>query len=192
MKPAKSGNSSPYSPGRRKSVVEMSSTISPRDLEEWMQWQGDSAILDRRTPSEPAGARDDTGYQVSMASPSMPKGAGMTLTVDDEDGNDGDSSDDDALQMQRSQDIGAWDSFGRRLDESAAKQGIAYDETVGTEDADIESECGSCFDSVEYAELVESNKSLSAASSSPVNTALDETVVSQSSVDPPQEPAVPI
>ncbi|KAJ2335577.1 hypothetical protein GGI00_001284, partial [Coemansia sp. RSA 2681] len=193
MKPAKSGNSSPYSPGRRKSVVEMSSTISPRDLEEWMQWQGDSAILDRRTPSEPAGARYDTGDQVSMASPSMPKDAGMTLTVDDEDDgdDDGDSSDDDALQMQRSQDIGAWDSFGRRLDESTAKQGIAYDETVGIKDADIESECGSCFDSVEYAELVESNKSLSAASSSPVNTALDEAVVSQSSVDPPQEPAVP-
>ncbi|KAJ2159487.1 glycogenin glucosyltransferase [Coemansia sp. RSA 552] len=41
MKPSKSGMSTPYSPGRRKSVAEMSSLISPRDLEEWMQWQDD-------------------------------------------------------------------------------------------------------------------------------------------------------
>lgn len=38
----KSGASTPYSPGRRKSVVEMSNTISPRDVDEWMHWKGNS------------------------------------------------------------------------------------------------------------------------------------------------------
>ncbi|KAJ1741957.1 glycogenin glucosyltransferase [Coemansia sp. RSA 1821] len=42
MKPSKSGMSTPYSPGRRKSLTEMSSMISPKDLEEWMRWQGDN------------------------------------------------------------------------------------------------------------------------------------------------------
>ncbi|KAJ2778501.1 WD repeat-containing protein 53 [Coemansia interrupta] len=43
MKPPKSGASTPYTPGRRKSIVEMSSAISPRDLESWMHWQGDQS-----------------------------------------------------------------------------------------------------------------------------------------------------
>ncbi|KAJ2455194.1 glycogenin glucosyltransferase [Coemansia sp. RSA 2336] len=42
IKPSKSGMSTPYSPGRRKSLTEMSSMISPKDLEEWMRWQGDN------------------------------------------------------------------------------------------------------------------------------------------------------
>ncbi|KAJ1734620.1 hypothetical protein LPJ61_000974 [Coemansia biformis] len=41
MKRPKSGISSPYSPSRRKSLAEMSSQISPKDLDEWMQWQDD-------------------------------------------------------------------------------------------------------------------------------------------------------
>ncbi|KAJ2076721.1 Glycogenin-2 [Coemansia sp. RSA 988] len=43
MKPSKSGISTPYSPGRRRSVAELASLISPRDLEEWMQWQGEDS-----------------------------------------------------------------------------------------------------------------------------------------------------
>ncbi|KAJ1720396.1 glycogenin glucosyltransferase [Coemansia erecta] len=61
MKLPKSGASTPYTPGRRKSIVEMSSAISPRDLEAWMHWQGDqtSAIsrpaeLERADDSESA------------------------------------------------------------------------------------------------------------------------------------------
>ncbi|KAJ2880935.1 hypothetical protein IWW38_005870, partial [Coemansia aciculifera] len=113
MKPTKSGNSSPYSPGRRKSVVEMSSAISPRDLEEWMQWQGDSAILDRRTPSEPAGIQDDAVDQAGVVSP--PTSKYMLQAADDRDEDDysGDSSDDDALQMQRPQDTSARDALSR-------------------------------------------------------------------------------
>ncbi|KAJ2726544.1 glycogenin glucosyltransferase [Coemansia sp. Benny D115] len=41
MKQPKSGISTPYTPSRRKSIVEMSKSISPKDLEEWMHWQGD-------------------------------------------------------------------------------------------------------------------------------------------------------
>ncbi|KAJ1992487.1 glycogenin glucosyltransferase [Coemansia spiralis] len=52
MKPSKSGASTPYSPGRRKSVVEMSSAISPKDLEEWMRWQDDSIAHEMRDYSD--------------------------------------------------------------------------------------------------------------------------------------------
>ncbi|KAJ2609648.1 hypothetical protein H4S08_003947, partial [Coemansia sp. RSA 1365] len=41
--PSKSGMSTPYSPGRRRSVAELSSLISPKDLEEWMQWQNEDS-----------------------------------------------------------------------------------------------------------------------------------------------------
>ncbi|KAJ2747057.1 glycogenin glucosyltransferase [Coemansia sp. BCRC 34301] len=189
MKPTKSGNSSPYSPGRRKSVVEMSSAISPRDLEEWMQWQGDNAILDRQIPCEPAGTRDDVGDYVCPTSPPASNGAsgsrgqtGMFAAADDE-GSDSDSSDDDALQMQRPQDAAARGTLGQYLDESAEKRVAAYGEAIATEGADVESECDSCFDSIEYAELVESTKSVSAISSSPIDTGV---AMSQLSMDPLQ------
>ncbi|KAJ2857284.1 hypothetical protein GGI22_003553, partial [Coemansia erecta] len=45
IRPSKSGSSTPYSPRRTKSVVEMSSSISPKDLAEWMRWQGDNSTL---------------------------------------------------------------------------------------------------------------------------------------------------
>ncbi|KAJ2661875.1 glycogenin glucosyltransferase [Coemansia sp. RSA 1200] len=46
MKQSKSGSSAPYSPRRRKSVVEMSGSISPKDLADWMRWQEGNSALD--------------------------------------------------------------------------------------------------------------------------------------------------
>ncbi|KAJ2027497.1 hypothetical protein H4S03_008233 [Coemansia sp. S3946] len=196
MKPAKSGNSSPYSPGRRKSVVEMSSAISPRDLEEWMQWQGDSSVLDRRTSGEPASTRENTGYQASMVTPPASKNAdgypGSLAAVPavDDDGysNSDGSDDDDALQMRRPQDTLTQATVDRHSDEDMEALGLSYEEYSDTEDADAESECGSCFDSIEYADIVESNKSVSETGSSPVNGPLGEAEESQLSVGPSQDP----
>ncbi|KAJ2491654.1 glycogenin glucosyltransferase [Coemansia sp. RSA 2050] len=156
MKPAKSGNASPYSPGRRKSVVEMSSGISPRDLEEWMQWQGDNSTLDRRTSGKPTNTQANIGEQVSIITPPASKNAGGSSEPLDEAlaaGNenvDGDSSDDDALQMRRPKDEGTRNTMDRPSDEDMEVLGLSYEE-----DADAESECGGCFDSIEYAEIVE-------------------------------------
>ncbi|KAJ2789294.1 hypothetical protein GGI18_002487, partial [Coemansia linderi] len=193
MKPAKSSNASPYSPGRRKSVVEMSSGISPRDLEEWMQWQGDSSILDRSTSGEPTSTQANFGEQVSMITPPVSKNAGgsnepldATLAAGDED-DDGDSSDDDALQMRRPEDERTRSTMGRPSDKDMEVLGLSYEA-----DADAESECGSCFDSIEYAEIVESNKSLSWTCSSPDNAPLNEDGEQQVSLVSPQEPAPPI
>ncbi|KAJ2665951.1 Glycogenin-2 [Coemansia sp. RSA 1199] len=64
MKPSKSGISTPYSPGRRKSVTEMSSLISPRDLEEWMKWQGDnSSAPDYDSADEEPATGDEVSKQ---------------------------------------------------------------------------------------------------------------------------------
>ncbi|KAJ2059566.1 glycogenin glucosyltransferase [Coemansia sp. S146] len=196
MKPPKSGNSSPYSPGRRKSVVEMSSAISPRDLEEWMQWQGDSSTLDRRTSGEPTSTREYIGEQASMITPPASKNADGSFgpldavpAVDDGDANsDGSDDDDDALQMRRPQDALTRATMDRHSDEDMEALGLSYEEYSDTEDADAESECGSCFDSIEYAEIVESNKSLSETGSSPVNLPLNEAEESQLSVGPSEEP----
>ncbi|KAJ2709907.1 hypothetical protein H4R19_004013, partial [Coemansia spiralis] len=51
MKRTRSGMSTPYSPGRRKSLAELSSMISPQDLDEWMQWQDDSSNVLARGPA---------------------------------------------------------------------------------------------------------------------------------------------
>ncbi|KAJ1644499.1 glycogenin glucosyltransferase [Coemansia asiatica] len=79
MKPPKSGTSTPYTPGRRKSIVEMSSAISPRDLEEWMQWQGEGMPAIGRqldvdlVRAEESGDRE-SGYSVdSMVTPPTSK-----------------------------------------------------------------------------------------------------------------------
>ncbi|KAJ2765863.1 hypothetical protein IWQ56_003931, partial [Coemansia nantahalensis] len=55
MRPARSGMSTPYSPGRRKSLAELSSLISPQDLDEWMRWQddGSSALTRSLAADEP-------------------------------------------------------------------------------------------------------------------------------------------
>ncbi|KAJ2797631.1 hypothetical protein H4S07_005899 [Coemansia furcata] len=196
MKPAKSGNSSPYSPGRRKSVVEMSSAISPRDLEEWMQWQGESNTLDRRASGEPTDAQGDIGDQASVVAPQAYQNAdssfeslGVVPVVDDKDA-DGDSSDDDALQMRRPQGARNRDTVERHSDEDMEALGLSYEEYSDTEDADAESECGSCFDSIEYADIVESNKSVSGTGSSPVNVSPNEAVELQLPVGSFQEPDV--
>ncbi|KAJ2486140.1 glycogenin glucosyltransferase [Coemansia sp. RSA 2320] len=186
MKPAKSGNSSPYSPGRRKSVVEMSSAISPRDLEEWMQWQGDSAILDRQAPSEDSGtagagvASFGGGMDASMLTPPVSKGSvfkqepldAIQSTADyscDGDVDDDYGSEDDALQMQQPQ-----RATSSEMNQSSAKDAadartafVAAREQCGdAEHDDAGSDCDSCFGTVEYSAVVESNKSASASSSS--------------------------
>ncbi|KAJ2445000.1 hypothetical protein GGI03_007738 [Coemansia sp. RSA 2337] len=173
----------------------MSSAISPRDLEEWMQWQGDSSILDRRTSGEPASTRENTGYQASMITPPASKNANgypgplaAVPAVDDNDSNSDGSDDDDALQMRRPQDALTQATVGRHSDEDMEALGLSYEEYSDTEDADAESECGSCFDSIEYADIVESNKSVSETGSSPVNGPLGEAEESQLSVGPSQDP----
>ncbi|KAJ2837081.1 Glycogenin-2 [Coemansia erecta] len=89
MKPSKSGISTPYSPGRRKSVTEMSSLISPRDLEEWMKWQGDNSSAPDRgsADEEPAVASDEVtkqpdDLQQELITPPVSKSSGAPgLTV---------------------------------------------------------------------------------------------------------------
>ncbi|KAI7833156.1 hypothetical protein BX661DRAFT_179270 [Kickxella alabastrina] len=61
MKQQKSGVSTPYTPGRRKSQVGVPSAISPQDLEEWMQWQGNHG-LDTSRRSEERKASGPGGY----------------------------------------------------------------------------------------------------------------------------------
>ncbi|KAJ2189944.1 hypothetical protein IW143_003521 [Coemansia sp. RSA 520] len=88
MRPSKSGISTPYSPGRRKSVTEMSSLISPRDLEEWMKWQGDNSSAPDRgsADEEPAVASDEVTKQPDdlqeLITPPVSKSSGAPgLTV---------------------------------------------------------------------------------------------------------------
>ncbi|KAJ2351404.1 hypothetical protein GGF43_004043, partial [Coemansia sp. RSA 2618] len=83
MKPARSGMSTPYSPNRRKSVTEMSSLISPRDLEEWMRWQGDSnSPLARESVDEAPAVADDEAkvpeeLQQELITPPTSKSKGL-------------------------------------------------------------------------------------------------------------------
>ncbi|KAJ1816952.1 glycogenin glucosyltransferase, partial [Coemansia sp. RSA 2598] len=72
MRPPKSGTSTPYTPGRRKSVVEMSSAISPRDLEEWMQWQGEGMLaIGRRSDLDPDRAEEPENQDASHSAENM-------------------------------------------------------------------------------------------------------------------------
>ncbi|KAJ2828181.1 glycogenin glucosyltransferase [Coemansia erecta] len=83
MKPARSGMSTPYSPNRRKSVTEMSSLISPRDLEEWMRWQGDSnSPLARESVDKAPAVADDEAkvpeeLQQELITPPTSKSKGL-------------------------------------------------------------------------------------------------------------------
>ncbi|KAJ2826931.1 hypothetical protein FBU31_003304 [Coemansia sp. 'formosensis'] len=90
--------------------------------------------------------------------------------------------------MQRPQGARNQDTVERHSDEDMEALGLSYEEYSDTEDADAESECGSCFDSIEYTDIVESNKSVSGTGSSPVNVPLNEAVESQLSVGSFQEP----
>ncbi|KAJ2803712.1 glycogenin glucosyltransferase [Coemansia guatemalensis] len=88
MKPSKSGMSTPYSPGRRRSVAELSSLISPRDLEEWMQWQGeDSSTVPSRFAADemalPAGdmvVEQQSRFQQKPITPPASKANAMPAT----------------------------------------------------------------------------------------------------------------
>ncbi|KAJ1667326.1 glycogenin glucosyltransferase [Coemansia sp. RSA 1646] len=82
MKPSKSGSSTPYSPRRRKSVVEISSSISPKDLAEWMRWQGDNDSVGLEggfsdTLDEPTAPKEPNQQQLLTPPSSKDENAGL-------------------------------------------------------------------------------------------------------------------
>ncbi|KAJ2548755.1 glycogenin glucosyltransferase, partial [Coemansia sp. RSA 1933] len=85
MKPSKSGSSTPYSPRRSKSVVEVSSDISPQDLAEWMRWQGDNSALNLEgfndTSNDPSASEEPNQNQLLTPPSSKDANSGLQ-TVD--------------------------------------------------------------------------------------------------------------
>ncbi|KAJ2685211.1 glycogenin glucosyltransferase, partial [Coemansia sp. RSA 1285] len=85
MKQSKSGSSTPYSPRRRKSVVEMSGSISPKDLAEWMRWQEGSGALDLDVAGDSADgiSAPEKQEQKLMPTPPLSKDANAGQSIGD-------------------------------------------------------------------------------------------------------------
>ncbi|KAJ2592294.1 glycogenin glucosyltransferase, partial [Coemansia sp. RSA 1722] len=140
MKPLKSGTSTPYTPGRRKSIVEMSSAISPRDLEEWMQWQGESGSAVSRHPDPDSDAVEEPGSQETgrsvdnMITPpaSKEREAGTATNVSAE--GFGSESADDAIIEDAGNDLSLVDDADDEYDDDNYDHG--YDNEGEEESAD--------------------------------------------------------
>ncbi|KAJ1931740.1 hypothetical protein FBU59_006611 [Linderina macrospora] len=86
MKPSKSGPSTPHTPARRKSVVEISNQISSEDLAAWMHWRDSTSPV--RDPESEVPAADTADQALQLLTPPVSKGSNagaIQVEVDQEE-----------------------------------------------------------------------------------------------------------